>query len=240
MREVERQPEAATAACAVHELSREEEVAMRVRPGLVLGLVCALALGCDELDGEPAPLCGEHGGCPPGTQCVDGFMCAAPPGSPIPPQSPRFELLPGGGVLPPRPPRQPPRDAGLDGGFDSGVSDAGLFDAGGFGAGFPDPGFPGTGFPGEPADRCVGAQALCTSGCANLLSDPNNCGACGIACPPGQLCNAGVCCGPANTVCNGTCVDTFTSRSNCGVCGFACDVGSTCVLGTCVPDDGLF
>lgn len=187
---------------------------------LVLVLGCALTLGCeDELDGEPAPLCTDEAGCPIGSRCVDGRMCVLPPGAPLRMQPPRFDLGPPRAPvdIEPRPPRQ--RDAG--GALDL---DAGLFDAGRRDAGRTD------------AAQCLPGQALCTSGCANVQIDANNCGGCGIACPDGTLCSQGVCCGPTGTVCAGQCVDTFSDRGNCGVCELACAIGSSCVLGICTPD----
>jgi hypothetical protein len=85
--------------------------------------------------------------------------------------------------------------------------------------------------------QCLQGQALCTSGCADLQTDPNNCGGCGIGCPDARFCSLGVCCDAAGTVCGGQCVDTFTDRANCGVCELACDLGSSCVLGLCTPDE---
>jgi hypothetical protein len=40
---------------------------------------------------------------------------------------------------------------------------------------------------------CCGGSFIYTSPCADLSSDPYNCGACGITCPAGAICTAGKC-----------------------------------------------
>src|SRR5215472_732613 len=47
--------------------------------------------------------------------------------------------------------------------------------------------------------------------CTNVLSDWENCGRCGNACPTGQTCSGGGCvgtCPPGRTLCGHACVDT--------------------------------
>lgn len=182
----------------------------------LLGLGCVLALACgDDIDAQAAPFCTEGMACPAGTHCVDGVMCMADRGAQDRRDPPRFDLFRPGRIGQPRPPRQ--RDAGR-----GGVTDAGAQGRDG----------------GPDTGECLDGEALCTGGCANLGIDPNNCGACGIVCPGGQLCSLGVCCDAAGTVCGGQCVDVFTDRRHCGVCGFACEPGARCVLGLCTPDGG--
>lgn len=54
--------------------------------------------------------------------------------------------------------------------------------------------------------------------------DPFNCGACGKACAPGEVCWLGACgCPPGYKVCDGTCAKTDDDIFNCGTCGNACD-----------------
>jgi len=74
----------------------------------------------------------------------------------------------------------------------------------------------------------------CSGSCINTMgTDPQNCGACGMACAVGQQCSAGVCgCGAGQTLCNGTCVDTMTDPANCGTCGTTCN-GQACSGGSC-------
>ncbi len=78
--------------------------------------------------------------------------------------------------------------------------------------------------------------------CANLQSDPNNCGMPGTRCNTGETCTAGVCgcgggaaCASGMGCCAGACVDVSTSAENCGECGNACTAASpTCEAGSCV------
>lgn len=79
---------------------------------------------------------------------------------------------------------------------------------------------------------CDAAAHCCPDGkpgdgntCANVLSDPANCGRCGHACPTGQTCSRGACvgtCPPGLTMCGNACVDTTHDFSNCGGCGTSC------------------
>ncbi len=96
---------------------------------------------------------------------------------------------------------------------------------------------------------------FCGDGCETRLgNDTQNCGACGHACSPGQVCAAGKCLcdpvtDPGGTYCGGTgCTDLQTDPNNCGACGNDCKglippiggyagsppTGSpACVLGRC-------
>jgi hypothetical protein len=90
----------------------------------------------------------------------------------------------------------------------------------------------------SPEDQC------CPSGCADLNSDPLNCGKCGHLCAPTATCVAGAChtpttcnggpaCMPPDVCCGSGCVDTSSDPNNCGKCGFACSPGETCVESQC-------
>lgn len=97
-----------------------------------------------------------------------------------------------------------------------------------------------------PTDRrnCNGAV---DDGCeVDVLSDPQNCGACGNACAAGQPCLKGKCgCAPGWIACNGVCVNPKTDDLNCGACGNECQQPASacnpmpkhayfgCVGGTC-------
>jgi hypothetical protein len=107
-------------------------------------------------------------------------------------------------------------DAG--GGSDTGAGDAG----------------PG----GGNASGCSGTQTRCGNTCVTPTVDPQNCGACGHACKPGEVCYSSGCaatCPAGLTACKGTCVDTGIDNQNCGACGHPCAAGTGCVGGSCVP-----
>jgi hypothetical protein len=96
----------------------------------------------------------------------------------------------------------------------------------------------------------AGTDTLCTpdSGvpyCANTKTDNANCGACGVTCGSGQVCQNGACAngcasqdGGVQTLCTpdaGTpyCADVTSDNSNCGACGVTCAQGTTCTSGAC-------
>jgi hypothetical protein len=98
-----------------------------------------------------------------------------------------------------------------------------------------------------PAGSCAVGLVDCDGLCVNLVSDPLNCGACGIACEEGAGCQDGFCtvlggggckAGSGLTYCNGTCVDLLSDGDNCGACGVVCpdypEIYS-CEGGACVP-----
>ncbi len=81
---------------------------------------------------------------------------------------------------------------------------------------------------------CTAGQAACNGACVDILSNPANCGNCGVACPGGQVCQSGVCgCATGQLLCAGACIDPVTSPTNCGACGHACVARQDCVGGQC-------
>ena len=95
---------------------------------------------------------------------------------------------------------------------------------------------------------------LCDGRCTNLSSSTSDCGACGRACMPGEICCQGVCvegdhdpnCGYCGADCSGigrTCCNnggqffctTLTENENCGACNNVCVAPRTCV-----QDSGVF
>ena len=97
----------------------------------------------------------------------------------------------------------------------------------------------------KAAHCCPGGTAGIGSGntCADVLSDPANCGSCGRACPTGQRCSGGVCvstCPPGQTLCGNACVDTSRDPANCGACGTNCATQPGGPYQACCPGpDGL-
>ena len=71
---------------------------------------------------------------------------------------------------------------------------------------------------------------------ANPLTDPGNCGGCGIVCSTGQ-CLASSCgqagCPMGLELCDGLCTDTKFDPDNCGACGNRCQPGRSCRGGRC-------
>ncbi|HUB09144.1 MAG TPA: hypothetical protein VMB50_19215 [Myxococcales bacterium] len=108
----------------------------------------------------------------------------------------------------------------------------------------------------QAGDGNVGAccQDFLATTCADLATDPQNCGGCGEQCPSGQTCANGVCsgsvspclggrrgaycdldAGPAFVCClGGGCPDLETDSANCGYCGNACQTGLACLNGQCL------
>ena len=94
------------------------------------------------------------------------------------------------------------------------------------------------------ASRCGPSQMLCGTLCVSVLTDPGNCGACGLRCNDTEACAGGTCrpiCPGGQVACavpgsDGgvtACVLTATDLQNCGACGHACPAGQVCSNGMC-------
>ena len=86
--------------------------------------------------------------------------------------------------------------------------------------------------------KCAAGQVNCGSACADVSTDPHNCGSCGVVCQPGQECVSGACtaaasCAAGMTKCGARCVNTAIAPKNCGSCGVVCQPSQECVNGTC-------
>ncbi|MDP3274100.1 MAG: FG-GAP-like repeat-containing protein [Deltaproteobacteria bacterium] len=91
---------------------------------------------------------------------------------------------------------------------------------------------------------CETGQAQCGMSCANLQTDPRNCGRCERACPVvlggTESCNAGMCevtCNPGRHLCDGQC-RADDSPASCGTSCVACPTApvggiATCTMGMC-------
>ncbi|HRI63216.1 MAG TPA: hypothetical protein PK156_03235 [Polyangium sp.] len=93
-------------------------------------------------------------------------------------------------------------------------------------------------------------DAMALNGCeAILLTDPNNCGACGNQCNAFQTCSNGTCknnpCGAGTADCNSNpsdgCETSIETTQNCGFCNNACNLANAneactnrmCTIDTC-------
>ncbi len=113
------------------------------------------------------------------------------------------------------------------------------------GGGPTDGGIPGGdgGMVPQDSGPCTGGTVSCGGFCANVVSDPTNCGACGVRCPTGQVCTARVCgtggpidagtCAAGMITCSGYCANGTNDPTNCGTCGHRCADGEVCAGGSC-------
>jgi hypothetical protein len=90
---------------------------------------------------------------------------------------------------------------------------------------------------GGDGSACAAPRTLCGGACVSTDDDRANCGACGRACPDGQVCSGAACvasaCADGEAVCGGACVKIATDRANCGGCGIACPGTEVCQAGRC-------
>lgn len=71
--------------------------------------------------------------------------------------------------------------------------------------------------------------------CANLTTDPINCGTCGNTCLGGKICTSGVCCNGDQQACSGACTRVASDPNNCGTCGKVCPANTPfCSAGACI------
>jgi len=110
----------------------------------------------------------------------------------------------------------------LDGSVDAGgATDAGVSDAGSDDGG--------------PIVSCDIGEIRCGTVCVRSESDPANCGMCGNACPPAEVCSMGTCapvCDPPLVACGRNCVDLQSDPDHCGSCPNVCATG-ICIDALC-------
>lgn len=87
--------------------------------------------------------------------------------------------------------------------------------------------------------ECAESQLVCDESCVSA-TDPANCGACGAACAPSQVCAPTGCsdtCPASTTKCDRSCVDVTSDVANCGACGAVCTAPAsatpTCKASAC-------
>jgi hypothetical protein len=85
---------------------------------------------------------------------------------------------------------------------------------------------------------CSPDQRACGTNCTDIRTDPGNCGACGVPCIAGQICQGGHCitkCDEGEVACFNSCHNLSYDAQNCGICGNSCPVGLTCNRSICSP-----
>lgn len=100
------------------------------------------------------------------------------------------------------------------------------------------PDLPGTSPSPTKAVLCPSDRRACGATCTNLLTDRDNCGACGVSCFTGQICQAGRClkeCSFGESSCFDGCYNLSFDAQNCGACGNTCPFGLVCNQSVCSP-----
>lgn len=88
-----------------------------------------------------------------------------------------------------------------------------------------------------PCDPLRGELCCGHGACVDYLSDPHNCGSCGMQCDAGEACVGGHCqCAGPTARCGDECFDLGFDNDHCGACGHECSViaGERCVYGECL------
>lgn len=100
------------------------------------------------------------------------------------------------------------------------------------------PDLPGTSPTPTKAVLCPSDRRACGANCTNLLTDRDNCGACGVSCSAGRICQAGRClkeCSFGESSCFDGCYNLSFDAQNCGACGNTCPFGLVCNRSVCSP-----
>jgi hypothetical protein len=78
--------------------------------------------------------------------------------------------------------------------------------------------------------RCPTGETACGERCVSLLTDDENCGRCGLAATPLQVCRAAqLTCAPGVGTCDGACTDLARDPQHCGDCATACGDAQRCL-----------
>jgi hypothetical protein len=88
--------------------------------------------------------------------------------------------------------------------------------------------------------RCAAGRLDCDGDgrCeTDVRNDPENCGGCGVVCPPNTSCAEGRCAICLGDRCGDLCTNLQTDDENCGACGNRCANDESCLGGTCIPTE---
>ena len=84
--------------------------------------------------------------------------------------------------------------------------------------------------------QCLENQENCNGTCADINTDPGNCGGCGNVCNDNEVCIEGSCkfyCPSGQEACGEACFNLNTDSTHCGKCDVVCEKGMTCESGSC-------